>query len=150
MPLLDVKIRDLMTTAAAALREGGELLLAHEFRGDMPEVFVLMEKVCWICFLSVLPPSFRLLPLLLVLPALLLMPCCSLPVVIYFRPFWAVVVPAVDSNYCCCCCQMVFAACDRERVWRAFGGSHGERSREDSAVTRVQRQGAFFRFLFCF
>lgn len=45
MPLMDVKIRDLMTTAAAALREGGELLLAHEIRGDMAEVFALLEKV---------------------------------------------------------------------------------------------------------
>eukprot|EP00903_Cladosiphon_okamuranus_P020583 g18894.t1 len=44
MPLMDVKIRDLMTTASAALREGGELLLAHEIRGDMAEVLALLEK----------------------------------------------------------------------------------------------------------
>ncbi|CAM9804838.1 unnamed protein product [Pylaiella littoralis] len=44
MPMMDVKIRDLMATAAAALVGGGVLLLAHEIRGDMREVLGLMEK----------------------------------------------------------------------------------------------------------
>lgn len=43
--MMDVKIRDLMATAAAALVGGGVLLLAHEIRGDMREVLGLMEKV---------------------------------------------------------------------------------------------------------
>lgn len=42
---MDVKLRDLMITAAAALREGGTLLLAHENRGNLQEVLALMEKV---------------------------------------------------------------------------------------------------------
>ncbi len=50
-PLMDVKIRDLMITAAAALRDGGSLVLAHEIRGDMKEVLGLMERVSYIfCF----------------------------------------------------------------------------------------------------
>ncbi|CAM9445538.1 unnamed protein product [Ectocarpus fasciculatus] len=44
MPRMDVKVKDLMVTAAAALREGGTLLLAHENRGNLQEVLALMEK----------------------------------------------------------------------------------------------------------
>ena len=74
MPLMDVKIRDLMTTAAAALREGGELLLAHEIRGDMAEVFALLEKVGSATGRAALSPSLScLLPLLLLLFAVA---CC--------------------------------------------------------------------------
>lgn len=45
MPLMDVKIRNLMVTAAAALTEGGKLVLAHEIREDMREVLGLLQKV---------------------------------------------------------------------------------------------------------
>lgn len=51
LPLMDAKIRDLMVTAAAALMEGGTLVLAHEIREDMQEVLVLLQKVSSCCCL---------------------------------------------------------------------------------------------------
>ncbi|CAM9787703.1 unnamed protein product [Scytosiphon promiscuus] len=44
MPLMDVTVRNLMDTAAAALTEGGVLVLAHEIRTDMREVLELLQK----------------------------------------------------------------------------------------------------------
>lgn len=43
LPLMDVKVRDLMATAAAALQEGGTFLLAHEIRSDLRDVMGLLE-----------------------------------------------------------------------------------------------------------
>ena len=43
--LQDEKTRQLFVTAAAALREGGTLLLAHQIRYDMKEILAFMEKV---------------------------------------------------------------------------------------------------------
>ncbi|CAN0298846.1 unnamed protein product, partial [Ascophyllum nodosum] len=42
--LQDEKTRQLFVTAAAALREGGTLLLAHQIRYDMKEILAFMEK----------------------------------------------------------------------------------------------------------
>lgn len=42
---IDIKARDLFLTAAAALREGGLFLLAHEARDDMEETVQLLGKV---------------------------------------------------------------------------------------------------------
>lgn len=42
---IDIKARDLFVTAAAALREGGLFLLAHETRDNMEEVMGLIGRV---------------------------------------------------------------------------------------------------------
>lgn len=53
LALMDVKVRDLMATAAAALMSGGTFLLAHECRSDLRDVMKLFETVsvhvprCW-------------------------------------------------------------------------------------------------------
>eukprot|EP00904_Undaria_pinnatifida_P005607 jgi/Undpi1/2176/HiC_scaffold_12.g05562.m1 len=43
LALMDVKVRDLMATAAAALMSGGTFLLAHECRSDLRDVMKLFE-----------------------------------------------------------------------------------------------------------
>ena len=45
LSVMDVKVRDLMATAAAALQEGGIFLLAHEIRSDLRGVMALLETV---------------------------------------------------------------------------------------------------------
>ncbi|CAM9960604.1 unnamed protein product, partial [Sphacelaria rigidula] len=41
---MDVMARDLFVTAAAALREGGVFLLAHEFRDNLEETVQVISK----------------------------------------------------------------------------------------------------------